>query len=203
MSTDYNYISCSNNVWGIGEGGPNPQPTTVAAVIVPLSPDNPTQYASILKLCDNSSLNLQNLQVGQGSECSVDINNHATVTLNGSFGVSQNGVGNQIFSIKGDSIANIGGTLKGAGNRIGADILIDNWSDQSYTGSAVNLTKLVHETGRKINVVYRFGASDLVALDNINKLYFQSFKLTAYWWFKWTVRKIMGIKVGVSGPSWL
>ena len=32
---------------------------------------------------------------------------------------------------------------------------------------------------------------------------FGSLKLTAYWWIKWIVRKILGIKVGQSGSSWL
>jgi len=199
---DVNYISCSNGVWGMNEGGPNPTSCAPLADGAVLTPANPTSYASILKLCDNSTVTLKGLVVEQGSEGSVDINNHATVNLQGTFGNSAGG-GNQIFSIKGQSSAVIAGTLKGSGNRQGADLVCDEWSDQAYGGSSVDLTNAKHETGRKLVVVKRYGASNVTLGLNAQVAVLPSIELTAYWWLKWTVRKVTGIKVGQKGPSWL
>lgn len=198
---DVNYLSCSNGIWGYNEGGPNPTPAPAPVDGAVLSPENADQYASILKLCDNSVVHLSNIEVVQGQECSVDINNHATVNLQGEFGVATVRVGNQIFSVKGASYAAIAGTLKGAGNRMDADVLVDNWSDQAYGGSTVDLTNAVHQAGRKIKVVKRLFASTVKG--DVETLWLQSIGMTAYWWLKWIVRKILGIKVGQKGPSWL
>jgi hypothetical protein len=198
---DVNYLSVSNNVWESNAGSSNPTPANNPGDNAVLTPDHPVQYASILKICDFSIVSLSGLVVNQGAECSVDINNHATTMLHGSFGESQNGLGNQIFSVKGASHAILRGVVKGSGNRMGADILVDNWSDQAYGGSIVDVTKLCHETAGHVRVVKRYGASIIVG--NHTLLKFQSLKLTAYWWVKWLVRKILKIPVDQKGPSWL
>lgn len=189
-------MSCAGNNWVL----PNNQPATIEET-KNLLPSNPTQYSAILKICDDSTQSLTNLVVEQGYESSVDINVHTVATLQGTFGNSTPGVGNQLFSVKGGSTAYLSGIIKGSGNRLGADILIDNWSDQSFNGSKVDLTNLKHETGRKVKVVFRCGASTIVG--DCEKLVWESIKLTAYWWLKWIVRKVMGIKLGVKGPFWL
>lgn len=200
-SIDINYISCSNNVWGQDEGSDH------SIIIPPISsntqiiPSTPSSYASALKLADNSVISLSGMEVVQCTECTVDINNHTTANISGTFGTTTPNIGNQTFSVKGGSTAIINGTLKGIGNR-GCDILIDNWSDQSYNGSTVDLTNAVHEEGRKLKAIYRFFASTIHGT-NVDKLYFKSTYFTCYWWLKWIVRKILGIKVGQKGPSWL
>jgi hypothetical protein len=85
------------------------------------------------------------------------------------------------------------------------DLVADEWSDQDYRGSTIDITKAHHVLqefeDRKIRVVYRFFASTIIG--DCEKLYWESAKLTAYWWIKWMVRKISGIKQGERGPSWL
>jgi len=206
-SIDVNYLSyaCDTSgtcAWSLSAGSPYivqvPAPADNSTAFLP---SNPTSFASILKLADSANITLTNLVVDQGVECSVDANNKVNATVVGTFGNSTNGVGNQIFSVKGGSTLVIKGTLKGSGNRLNADILVDNWSDQDYDGSTVDLTYAKHETGRKLNVVYRIGASKIIG--DCNKLLLPSIGLTAYFYLKLLVRKVMGIKQGQKGPSWL
>lgn len=201
-STDVNYVSCAGNGWGLNEGGPNASSCAPVLDGAVLAPANPLSYASILKLCDGSTVALKGITVEQGSEGSVDVNNHATVNLEGVFGNAAGG-GNQIFSVKGASSAIIAGVLKGAGNRMGADVIVDQHSDQAYGGSSVDLTGARHESGRKIVVVKRYGASKVTLGANAQVAVLASLELTAYWWLKFVVRKLTGIKVGTKGPSWL
>jgi hypothetical protein len=199
---DVNYLSVGgNNIWAMNNGSPEAR-----VVDTPtdwnLSNVDGKKYASILKLADGVVFTQVGLVVPQGNECAVDVNNHGTVDIQGDFG-SDNFDGNQIFSVKGNSSAKIAGILHGSGNRMGADVLVDNWSDQSYSGSTVDLTNAKHSTGRKIAVVKRYGASNVVLGNNAKIDVLHSIELTVYWWVKWLVRKVMGIKVGTKGPSWI
>jgi hypothetical protein len=203
-SIDVNYMSVSNTgQWVQDAGSPNP-----INVPVPTNWDwsniDGSKYASLLKLSGYYTGLLTGLVIPQGKECAVDINNHANVTVKGFFGSNTaKPAGDQIFSVKGGSSAVIYGILLGAGGRMNADILVDNWSDQSYNGSTADLSSLVHISGRKINVVKRYFASKVTLGDHAQVLVLMSVGLTVYWWFKWLVRLIMGIKVGQRGPSWL
>ena len=206
-SIDINYLSYACDAqgtctWSLSAGSPDivqcPAPTDNSTAFLP---PNPTAFASILKLADHSYINLSNLVVEQGSECSVDINNCVTANIDGVFGNSTPGIGNQIFSVKGNCDVTIRGTLKGAGNRANADIIVDNWSDQNYEGSKLNIQYAKHETGRQIKVVYRIGSSKITG--DCNKLLLQSLGLTIYYYIKLFVRKLMGIKQGQKGPSFL
>jgi len=206
-SIDVNYLSYAcdaqgNCSWSLKAGSPDikqvPAPTDNSTAFLP---DNPTQYASVLKLADSANITLTNLVVDQASENTVDANNKVVATLEGVFGNSTNGIGNQIFSVKGSCNVTIKGILKGAGNRLNADILIDNWSDQDYGPSTIDLTQAKHETGRKLNVVYRIGSSKVSG--DCNKLLLPSIGLTAYFYLKLLVRKVMGIKQGQKGPNFL
>ncbi len=203
---DVNYYSISNNIAGLYEGGSNPQPLT-GKENISFNPPNPGQYAGILKIGDNSTVVLFNINVSQGYESAVDINNNCNTRLSGVFG-DTNKNGNQIISVKGGSYAVFNGVLRGEGERkvlffnLTADVLVDNWSDQNYKGSFVDMGDSTHEAKRKIKVVKRFFASTVLGA-NISLLYFQSFLFTVYWWAKFLVRKIMRIKKGEKGPSWL
>ena len=196
-SIDVNYLSLSGNgQWTMYAGSPN-------AVIVPeptdwdLSSIDGSKYASILKLADGANFTKKGLKIPQGNECAVDINNHATVDIEGEFG-SDNFRGNQAFSVKGGSAAKIAGVIHGTPNRLKADVLVDNWSDQSYNGSTVDLSGLKHSTGRKLGIVKRFGASNV----NGSASFLYSLGITLYWNLKWFFRLVGGIKVGQRGPSW-
>jgi len=206
-SIDINYLSYACNTqgtcaWSLSAGSPDivqvPTPTDNSTAFLP---SNPTSFASILKLADSANITLTNLIVDQGVECSVDANNKVTATVDGIFGNSTNNIGNQIFSVKGGCNITIKGTLKGSGNRMNADILVDNWSDQDYSGSSVDLTQAKHESGRKLNVVYRIGSSKITG--DCNKLLLPSIGLTLYFYLKLLVRTILKIPQGTKGPSWL
>jgi hypothetical protein len=206
-SIDINYLSYACNTqgtcaWSLSAGSPDivqvSAPTDNSTAFLP---SNPTSFASILKLADSAIINLSGLVVDQASENAVDANNKVSAVLEGVFGNSTPGIGNQIFSVKGGCSVSIRGTLKGAGNRLNADILVDNWSDQDYSSSTVDLTQAKHETGRKLNVVYRIGSSKVIG--DCNKLLLPSIGLTIYFYVKLLVRKVMGIKQGQKGPSFL
>ena len=202
---DCNYVSLSNNNWAIYK---LPDTSSVAQYFYPSSlpstiiyPVNPNFFAGILKLCDNSSITLTGLVVAQGYESSVDINNHATVNISGDFGTDVDKSGYQIISVKGGSSAVISGVLHGSGNRMDADIIVNQWSDQSYNSSTIDISQLTHHTGRKIKVVKRLGGSTVIG--ECELLVWESIKLTLYWYIKLVARKLLRIPVGVKGPSWL
>ena len=197
-SIDVNYLSLAGNgEWTMYAGSP-------IAVVVPeptnwdLSSVDGSKYASVLKLADGAVFTKKGLKIPQGNECAVDINNHAVVDIEGEFG-SDNFSGNQIFSVKGGSSAKIAGIVHGTPNRLKADILVDNWSDQSYNGSIVSTAGLKHSTGRNLRTVKRFGASIVDASGN----FAYSLLLTLYWNVKWLARKVCGIKIGQKGPAWI
>ena len=205
-SADVNYLSyaCDSNstcCWSLCAGSPYivqiPAPDNNSTQF---SPSNPASFASILKLADNASITLTNLVVTQGNECSVDANNKVNATVSGVFGVDTPNVGNQIFSVKGSSNVGIIGTLKGSGNRMNADIIVDNWSDQDYGGSTIHIEGAKHQTGRQLRVVYRIGFSTIIG--NCKKLYLWSIGLTIYFYLKLILRTLLGIKQGQKGPSW-
>jgi len=207
-SIDINYLSyaCDSQgtcAWSLSAGSPDivQVPTPAYNDDNAFLPSNPTNFASILKLADSAVITLHCFAVEQGRECSVDVNNKVVATISGQFGNSVPNTGNQIFSVKGGSNVTIIGTLRGSGNRLNADILVDNWSDQDYGASTVDITNAVHETGRKLNVVYRIGSSKVIG--NCNKLLWPSIQLTVYFYIKLLARTILRIPVGTKGPSWL
>jgi len=206
-SVDVNYLSyaCDTNntcCWSLCAGSqyitqvPAPEDNSIA-----FSPDNASDFASILKLADSALITLNDVVVTQGKECSLDANNKVHATVQGTLGVSTPNVGNQIVSVKGSSNVTLIGTLKGSGNRMNADVLVDNWSDQDYGASTVDLTNCKHESGNLIKVVYRIGSTTIIG--KCNKLYLYSIGLTLYFYLKLFVRTILGIKPGQKGPSWL
>jgi hypothetical protein len=67
----------------------------------------------------------------------------------------------------------------------------------------VNLSNTKHADGRPINVVLRYGASQVVLGDNAKILIGESIGLTLYWWTKWLVRRALFIRKGERGPSWI
>jgi hypothetical protein len=124
----------------------------------------------------------------------------SNIVLKGDFGV--NGwKGLHAFTIKGGSSnIHISGLIHSRGSE--TDVDIGGWSDQTYNKSTNIFVDVKHIDGKPVRV--RIGRATNVTLGagcKEDKL--GSLGLTAYWWFKWTVRKILGIKVGESGPSWL
>jgi hypothetical protein len=169
-----------------------------------VNPENPTQYASLVKITSDLVVELKGITVGQAAENSVDIQNKAHATLEGTFGSDVERAGNQIFSVKGGSTAILSGYVKGSGNRLGADIIVDTWSDQCYAGSTLDITNLVHKTNRKLRIVKRYGASTVKFHDaNAEILVLPSIENTIYWWVKRIARIVLRIPIGEKGPSFI
>lgn len=198
--SDFNYFSITNDAYTIGAGGPNPQIVSELPVDNKFTPENPEQYNDILKFSNRQGISLTGVQVSHGKEDCVDINNHCTnITLQGEFGV--NGNGRQCFTVKGGSEdIFISGVIHTPGNS--TDVEIGNWSDQSYNLSKNVQVNLRRADGKPVRV--RIGHAENVYLGaNCQKDIIGSLLMTAYWWIKWSIRKISGIKVGEKGPSWL
>lgn len=199
--SDLNYFSISGGFWAKFETNGTAEPVPFPENGI-LDPVNRLDYTALMKISGGEVVKLSKIMVAQARESAVDINNHANVDLSGVFGSMQNGIGDQIFSVKGGSIAKISGSFCGSGKRLSADVIVDQWSDQSLNGSTVDLTDSSHVTSRKIKVVKRYGASKVTG-QNIEVLVLNSMYLTAYWWIKYAIRAVMRIPVGKKGPSWI
>lgn len=195
--SDRNYFSISQNKFTVDSGGPNPHEVTeLPADNVFSPPDGAKNYSDILKFSNQQGFTLMGCRVDQGTDDSVDMNRFCKdIVLDGTFGIGVGG--NQVLTIKG-GCKNIWVTGTSHGNRVE----IGNWSDQTYDLSENILVNLTSVNGQPIMV--SIGRAKNVSLQgNCKKDTFGSLKLTAYWWIKWIVRKILCIKVGQSGPSWL
>lgn len=197
MSGDRNYFSISQNKFTVDSGGPNPHEVTELPTDNIFSPaDGAKNYSDILKFSNQQNFTLMGCAVDQGSEDSVDMNKFCrNITLDGQFGVG--GGGSQVITIKGGC-----DTIWVTGISYGNRVEIGNWSDQTYDKSRNIVLNLTSSNGKPINV--SIGRAENVSCQvDCKKDLFGSLKITMYWWLKWIIRKILGIKVGQSGPSWL
>lgn len=210
--SDINYFSIGRTPQEIADNKPNTYTVDVGLPSqhnvdelpsdLKFDPDNPSIYNDILKFSGAANVSLLNgVVVAQGKEDSVDMNRFCTnITLQGDFGMG-NVQGNSAFTIKGGSKdIQLFGTIHNRNKE--TDVDIGNWSDQTYDESTNISVHVNHADGKPVRV--RIGrASNITLGENCKEDKFGSLQLKAYWWFKWLVRKILGIKVGQSGPSWL
>ncbi len=196
-----NYLSVSNGIAGLWEGGPNatscPLPVN-SQVIQPTGPCDAT-----LKICDSTNgLTLAGIQVYQGLQDSVNLQNQAhDITLAGDFALGST-PGLQAFTIKGGCYnVTISGVIHQHGTY--ADVTIGEWSDQ-FQGPThdLDLTGLKMADGSPIKVVMA-QSSGVKLPASPTVLFWKSVELKAYVWFKGLVRRILRIPAGTSGPSWL
>ena len=196
MSTDINYFSISQNTFTVDAGSEHSHQTDRLPpnnVFIPLKA---SVYTDILKFSNQQHFAVENCKVSQGKEDSVDINNKCKdILLTGEFGIG--GGGSQVITVKGGS-----SDIYIIGTSHGNKIEIGNWSDQTYDISQHISLNLVSTNGKKIQVSIG-RATNVTLLGDCKKNYFGSMKIKMYWWLKWFVRKLSGIKVGQSGPSWL
>lgn len=195
--SDRNYFSISQNKFTVDSGGPNPHEVTeLPSDNVFSPPDGAENYSDILKFSNQQGFTILGCKVDQGKEDAVDMNRGCEdIILDGEFGIGAGG--SQVITVKG-GCKNIWVTGISHGSRIE----IGNWSDQTYNYSENIVLNLRSTNGSTIKV--SIGRAKNVSLQgDCKKDTFGSLKLTAYWWIKWIVRKILGIKVGQSGPSWL
>jgi hypothetical protein len=203
VDVQYNYLSISNGLCGIGLGGPAPQSNVPLPAVLDLEPANPAQYSAIFKVADHTHDAVYNaVRVAQGNEDSLNLNNVVlNVRISGDFATT-GPAGLRVLTIKGGchSIV-ISGTLHGHGTS--EDIKIGDWSDQSTDeSSTIDLTGLHEADGSKITVVIGHASGVLLNADEVID---QSLSdaLVAYWQLKCEARKELGIPLGTPGPSWL
>ena len=196
---DYNRLSCSNNIWGLNFA--SPQAETLAHMPEPLelTPDNASDYDTLLKICDNSHdiwLGQRELiQIAQGRENAVDLNNRAhNITLSAAFGVG-GGRGDNVITIKGGcSQIRLSGIIYSTGNN--ADVVTDAWSDQSSDlVSGVLLSGLVRADGKPVTIILgRFGSKIDGYPISYKVLFWKSLGYRLYWLGKWAA-----VKLGLMG----
>lgn len=198
---DYNYYSVGASSITVNAGGPDTYNVDKLPDDLVFAPDPNKKHSDILKFSQSVDQTLDGVTVSQGLEDAVDMNNRCrNIVLKGDFGV--NGwKGLHAFTIKG-GVENIriSGLIHSRGSE--TDVDIGGWSDQCYNLSKNIFVDVKHSDGNPVRV--RIGRATSVTLGagcKENKL--ASLGLTTYWWFKWLVRKVMGIKVGEHGPSWL
>jgi hypothetical protein len=208
--TTKNYFSIINNPDGslgyVIDAGMDTQhsvfslPTTNG-----LLPLIPPAYDAILKINANS-VSIPSLIIPQGHEDSLNIaDNSSGVRVTGLFGDGPSS-GLRVITIKGGcSMITLAGIIMHHGTSYwDGDISIDDWIDQTYNASKlIDVSGLSMADGSSIKVVKNFRAGTIIYGPNCKLAIIPSIWRTAYWWFKFYVRKILGIKVGQAGPSWL
>lgn len=202
-AADINRLSCSNGIWGLDEGSDHAQtlPAQPDLHDAALCPANPQSYAAILKICDGTrdltlpAVGQGFVQIAQGMENSVDLNNGAAnITIHGEFGWG-GGSGDQVITIKG-GCQNImlWGILYSKGNE--ADITLDAWSDQSSAlVSGINLSGLTRVDGQPITIILgRFGSNVAAYPASYRVLFWKSLAYRVYWLAKAAAVKLHLIK---------
>ncbi len=189
-AADLNLLSCSANVWGLNEGGPNA--LTLSGQPVPLddalvTPD-PQAYSSILKVCDGShdlrlsSPNNGVLQIQQGRENALDINNRVErVQVYAEFGFG-GGSGDNVLTVKGGSRdIKLWGPIYSRG--LNADYVQDAWSDQcADLCSGIDLSGLTRADGQPVTIVLgRFGSKVDRYPASYRVLFWKSLGYRLYW----------------------
>jgi len=210
-----NFISCSAASWSIGSGGKSPQqingplnPPVYDATKPPvmLNGANPSAnelYDAIAKFGEGANVVLFEPQIAQGHQDSLNLNNHATVTLHGGDLATNGAQGLRVVTVKGGSslIAAVAPvTLHQHGSV--ADVQLNAWSDQSYSLAAADLTEFCMADGSKVKVRTR-SMENVIMGPHCQRDYVGSLLDFVYWWFKYSVRAVLRIPVGKSGPSWL
>lgn len=205
-----NFLSWNPSGWGLFDGSDHQQNLPGQPDPLALLPDNPGQYDAILKIADNVDGStaipgsLSSLLVAQGFQDSLNVANKTHgLRIGGHLGV--NGAGQRVITFKGgthDNSFEPDTTLHSRGSQ--CTVKIGDWIDQTYDADHdIDLSNLRHIDGKPIDVGCNFRAWNINYGPNCKRLFWYSLGMTAYWWFKWSVRKIMGIPVGTPGPSFL
>ena len=213
-----NFFSYNPTGSGIGIGGPHPIPLPAGylpadgiydpsnassdlAKLMGANSTNPADYDAILKIADGvSGLVLKGIQVAQGYQDSLNINNAVSgCNISGAFSISAN-KGLRSITVKGGSCNNfISGTVYHQQN---VTLKLGDWSDQNTSFSIGNDFVGLSLQGGAITVAAGEAKSNLFpASADYEKLY--SFFLDVYWSVKFDVRSVMKIKVPNSGPWFL
>jgi len=173
---------------------------------IPLSllPDDPKNWDAILKCSNRHNTHLRGLNVAQGMENALDINNRSShCSFEGDWGVT--GVkGDQVITVKGGSNnISVMGNISSRGNR--ADLVTGLWSDQSFeTSHHIDYSHLYHTNGRPLTFIFcRVNSPIMAALGRprdiqlppgAKVLFWKSIGSQIHWWCKFAAVKLGIIK---------
>lgn len=192
---DRNYFSIHDGITNcdgvVGTALPRPM------VFAPLEPE---KYDAILKLSATTGddlkaagIELNNIWALQGRESAVDINgcsaSGTNFVVDGVFGHATRGIppGRAVIIIKGGSAVEVRGIVRSRGRL--ADVIIGDWSDESYEKSAAKL-ELFHEDGAPVRVAYGRAFKPTMS-PNCKVLFWLSIGLKLYWWSKYALVKFL------------
>ena len=191
---DHNFISCSEGIWQKYAG------TDVAEPCAPLQSHGgrvdtatPGDWDAMLKVSHTTGLTLTGLEVAQGRENSLDLNNRCSdISLEGDWGWGDSGVGtgDQVITVKGgcQRIA-ISGAVFSRGKN--AAVVIGAWSDQSHDCSTdLDFTGLrsAHADQPLTFILARCKRVKLP--EGAKVLRWKSLGYSCYWWAKWCAVKV-------------
>ena len=204
-----NYFSVINNPDGslgyVIDAGLPTQHSVFALPDPPLFNQPEASYDAILKVNANYFI-LKNGLISQGVEDSLNIaNNSRSCMVDATYGYG-GGQGLRVITVKGgcQGICLSGMIQEHGTSYWDGDVSIDDWIDQTYNPSGqIDLSGLSSMDGKKVKVVANLRTGHISYGPNCQLALIPTLWRTAYWWFKWAVRKVLGIKVGQSGPSWL
>lgn len=202
---DQNYLSLNSNsiVWFAGTDQEKEDPGPLSQPLE-LLPRNPKRWDSILKCSGRKAQILSNVEVYQGKENALDINNACEhLDLDGKWGLVGD-EGQQVITVKGGSHdITVSGPVFSNGTE--CDIELGTWSDQSTAPLYnIDLSNLYHAQGRKLTVKIArvkgflfilFGFNSSIKLPRDSKvLFWASLAEFCYWWIKFGLVKTGLIK---------
>lgn len=191
-TVDKNYLSLNANSNVLYAGTDTPMGIPDADIPTTLVPIDPKEWDAILKCSGRKNTILTGLNVPQGKENSLDINNRCeSLHLEGDWGIVGD-EGEQVITIKGGSnIITVGGNIHSTGKR--ADICLGLWSDQSTEKSdAIWLRGLHHVSGRPLTVIKCRVGNHVYLPEGAKVLKLKSALALIGWW-----AKFFAVKVGI------
>lgn len=187
---DANYFSISAGTYQWYAGTPKAQPADYAPDPFVLLPESPQSWDAIAKLCDGTSgIHLNGVQIAQGRENALDLNNGAhDIALVGEYGVG-GGQGDQVITVKGgchDIV--IHGVIHSAGRT--AHVTIGSWSDQCHEQSHhLDFSHLTHSGPGPLTFVLA-RCHHVKLPEGAKVLRLKSLGLSCYWWLKLAAVKL-------------
>lgn len=162
-----------------------------------------------LKLSHSQHIIGTGLKIAQGQENSVDMNVCEDVDIAGDFGLpdasGKKGRADQVFTIKGGSKRiRVAGKVFSEATRGKAQVVVGEWSDQSYVPSSQVTLDLFSHTVEPVYYATGWVVPFTVhGKTGMKWLFWESVGHKIYWVTKWLVRLVLRIPQGTKGPNWL
>ncbi len=187
---DANYFSISNGTYQWYAGTDQAKPAEYPPAPFVLLPDSPQSWDAIAKVCDGThGVHLNEVQIAQGRENSVDLNNGAyDISIVGDFGVDGS-EGDQCVTVKGgchDVV--IHGVIHSTGRS--AAVVVGAWSDQCLDRSYnLDFSHLTHSGPGPLTFILA-RCYNVKLPEGAKILRWRSLGYSLYWYGKWAAVKL-------------